>query len=100
MKFPAERRTTALAGPFVQQNQEENFIQMFAIGKVGKLPRWAKYKDLDDATKDIVLWMDAVNFKTGIASLMEFVVEMGKHGYFGKEKPEVYYSKVVAMSKR
>lgn len=100
MKFPSERQTTALPGPFVQQDQTENFMQMFSIGKVGKLPRWAKYKSLDDAAKDIVLWMQAVNFKTGIESLMEFVVEMGNHGYYGKESPESYYKKVVAMSKR
>jgi len=54
---------------------------------------WATYSHIDNAARDIILWMDAKRFRTDVKSLEAFVTEMKANGYF--EEPYAEYLKLV-----
>jgi len=59
---------------------------------------FASYQDLADASKDIILWMDAAGFPKGNLSLREHVDAMGsvKTGsYYGDQSADSYYNLVL-----
>jgi len=60
---------------------------------------FASYQTLDDATKDILLWMQNTKFKMGIKTLEDFVYEMAKESYFTGETANEYLAKVKAFQK-
>jgi len=61
---------------------------------------FARYDSLNDASQDIILYMNYFKFPKAKLSLLDHVKEMGKRGYFGSESVESYYSKVVAWLPR
>lgn len=77
MMFPKKRKTTA--------NEEYLSNNKFD---------WAKYANIKDACRDIILWMDYTDFPKEALSIESHVAEMGKRGYFGTESTDSYLSKV------
>jgi len=59
---------------------------------------WAHYQSLEDAAKDIILYMDARRYPTASPSFFAFVQTMKEKGYF-EEPFEVYYSRAEANRK-
>lgn len=77
MKQPRVRNTTAIPG----------------------LRTWALYASIDDAAKDILLWMKARKFPEGASDLYSFVQAMKQVGYF-EEPIEQYYNLVKVWKDR
>jgi len=61
---------------------------------------FAQYATLEDASADLLLYMDYVKFPKGNLSLREHVQAMGDRGYFGTETVDSYYNKVMAWLTR
>lgn len=76
MKAPQTRATTAL--------------------NKGSHDTWAKYSTIRSAAKDIVLYMDALNYPKKISSLQGLIQLMGEKGYYGSESWSDYYGKVIS----
>lgn len=112
MKKPKVRPTTAEGITFGKTGRD-SLIDEFkknafvAIGGVpaaaalaitGNAPNgqseWAKYSSLDNAVKDIILWMDYTKFPRGPLSLRNHIEEMKKRSYFQEDTD--YYLKAVA----
>jgi len=80
MMMPNKRKTTA-SGQFLSSRP------------------WARYNSLEDAAKDIILYMDEFNYPTASPSFFSFVQTMKAKGYF-EEPFDVYYSRAEANRKR
>jgi len=80
MMMPKKRKTTA-SGQFLSSRP------------------WARYNSLEDAAKDIILYMDEFNYPTFSPSFFAFVQTMKEKGYF-EEPFDVYYSRAQANRKR
>ena len=61
---------------------------------------WARYKTLQDAANDIILYMDNLNYPQAAPTLENFIRVMGQKGYYGNESPDSYYKKVEAWKER
>ena len=57
---------------------------------------WANYESVRSAAKDIVLYMDALNYPKRVGSLQELIQIMKEKGYYGDEDFGSYYTKVVS----
>jgi len=57
---------------------------------------WAKYANLNDAVKDIILWMEYTKFPKEKLSLRSHVEEMKKRSYFVGEDVNEYLGKILA----
>ena len=82
---PGGRKTTAMPGGYQAK-------------KGGEI--WARYKTLQDAANDIILYMDNFNYPQAAPTLESFIRVMGHKGYYGKESPDSYYKKVLAWKER
>jgi len=67
---------------------------------LGIVSEWAKYKNLNDAVKDIILWMEYTKFPKEKLSLRDHVEEMKKRSYFVGESLDSYLGKVIAWQNR
>ena len=54
---------------------------------------WAKYANLNDAARDIILWMDYTKFPKGQLSLRDHINAMKDRSYF--QEPVADYLKLV-----
>jgi hypothetical protein len=79
-------------GPNNRADSQDGFVET----KNGK---FAKYKNLDRAAQDIVLYMDARKFPTEEMDLLSFVQYMKSKGYF-VEPVDYYYKAVKAQLER
>lgn len=98
MKQPKVRPTTAEGKTFGITGRE-NISKLFPnIAEVANMvtgqSEWAKYSSLDNAVKDIILWMNYTKFPRGPLSLRNHIEEMKKRSYFQEDTD--YYLKAVA----
>lgn len=77
-------------------NMEKPYNRNTTARPVAYNGRWAMYASLKDAADDILLYMKAKQFKTRIQTIDDFVREMGRLGYYGKESADSYLKKVKA----
>lgn len=109
MKLPEKRPTTSEPRGYEgrQSDASRNNTSLFdAFVKPGAFwnkaagdvvpTTWAKYATLDYAVDDIILWMDYTNFPTASPTLLTFVQELKKRGYFGSENVDSYFKKIEA----
>lgn len=68
--------------------------------QTGSQDVWAKYATIDDAVKDIILWMQYTKFPNRPLSLRDHIMEMQKRSYFVGEDVATYLGKVVAWKNR
>lgn len=108
MKNPRKRPTTALTGnPYIFSNSAANRNSKSSLDILVKpfgwtgitqdviQTNWARYQSLEDAAKDIILYLDYFGYKTAYPSLLSFVQEMKAKGYY-TESIDEYYKKVIA----
>lgn len=81
-------------------NRQERSSAVSSSTGQGTHFQFASYETLEDACADICLWMDYEKFPTQQLAIADHVAEMGKRGYFGKEDPAEYLSKVLAWQNR
>lgn len=60
---------------------------------------WAHYSSIDDAVKDILLWMDYTKFPKETLSLRSHIDEMKKRKYFAEDL-DYYLKAVIAWEAR
>lgn len=66
---------------------------------MGLSEEWARYATLDDAVKDILLWMDYTKFPKETLSLRSHIDEMKKRKYFAEDL-DYYLKAVIAWEAR
>ncbi len=90
--------------PFTQSGspgRDSGFLNTTAIAsEVSGNNQWAKYSNLHNAVKDIILWMQYTKFPNRVMSLRDHVEEMKKRSYFVGEDVEEYLKKILAWEKR
>lgn len=106
MKLPEKRQTTAKGATTGATGRDASnwYDWLWTPGiikaEVNKSREWAKYDTLEEAVKDIILWMDYTAFPTATPSLLTFVQELKKRGYFGGEEVDSYYKKIKAWQSK
>ena len=70
------------------------------VSEVTGQSEWAKYANLNDAVKDIILWCEYTKFPKEKLSLRSHVEEMKKRGYFVGEDVSEYLGKILAWENR
>jgi hypothetical protein len=98
MKKPKVRPTTAQGKTFGITGRETISKLFPNITEAANIAtgqsEWAKYDSIEDAVKDIILWMDYTKFPKGPLSLRNHIEEMKKRSYFQEDVD--YYLKAVA----
>ena len=103
MKQPKVRPTTAEGKTFGITGRETISKLFPNITELANMAtgqsEWAKYATVDDAAKDIILWMDYTKFPRGPLSLRNHIEEMKKRSYF-QEDTDYYLKAVIAWETR
>jgi hypothetical protein len=99
MKQPKVRPTTAEGKTFGTTGRASVAALIGEAAKLLPQSEWAKYSDLDDAVKDIILWMDYTKFPRVPLSLSAHIEEMKKRKYF-EESFDYYFKAVKAWEAR
>lgn len=100
MKKAKRRPNTQATTQWGVPGRDQGISPTGIVSEITGQSEWAKYNSLDDAVKDIILWMRYTKFPTEKLSLRNHVEEMKKRSYFVGEDTEEYLGKVLAWEKR
>jgi hypothetical protein len=101
MKKAKKRANTQESTQWGVPGRDQTVLNPTAIvSEVSGQNQWAKYANLDDAVKDIILWMQYTKFPNRPLSLRDHIQEMKNRSYFVGEDVAEYLGKVVAWKNR
>jgi hypothetical protein len=101
MKKARKRPNTQSSEQWGSPGRDNSAINPTAIvSEVTGQNQWASYRTLDDAVKDIILWMQYTKFPNRPLSLRDHIQEMKNRSYFVGEDVAEYLGKVVAWKNR
>ncbi len=100
MKKARKRPNTQASVLFGTPGRDTGISPTGIVSEITGQSEWAKYNSLDDAVKDIILWMEYTKFPKQPLSLRNHVEEMKKRSYFVGEDVAEYLGKVLAWEKR
>lgn len=100
MKQAKKRPNTQISTLYGVPGRDTGMSVTGVISEVTGKSEWAKYKTVNDAVKDIILWMEYTKFPKEKLSLRDHVEAMKERGYFVGEDVKEYLGKVVAWEGR
>ena len=100
MKKAKVRPNTQSSTLYGVVGRDQNVSVTGIISEITGQSEWAKYASVEDAVKDIILWMRYTNFPKEKLSLRDHVEAMKDRSYFVGEDVSEYLGKILAWENR